>query len=394
MLISKKFIFSLIITIILLVPLPIQALINLRISAPSALLIDADSGTILFEKNASLKIQPASLIKLMFIYMVFDKLSKGDIKLSDTVIVSSNAAAKNYRSNHPNMFLRKGEKINIEKLLTALTVLSANDAAIALAEFIYGSEEALVDNMNYMVSFLGLKNTHFTNITGYYDINQYTTAADIVILSRKIIKNFPQYLSYFKLQNIKHNNISQRNKNDLLFSTYPRNVIVDGLQIDNTKEIGNSIIFSALQEKTNFRIIGIIIGANSDDQRIFLAQGMLNWAYNNFTKKIIYKKGDFIVKIPVIGSSSKDIEILAKEDISYITLRKPKKKREKIILSYIDFIKYSFDKNTQLANIKVIGNGDYNLNYQINSEEDIIPENKILQIIYSPYYLIKRLLQI
>ena len=281
------------------------------LASKSYLLVDMLSQQILASKNPDERIEPASLSKLMTAYVVFDALRQKRVTLSQPVAVSEKA----WRSPGSRMFLDPGKSVPIEDLLQGMIVQSGNDASVALAEGIAGTEEAFVEQMNREAARLGLKNSNFVNATGMPDPQQYSTAADLALLSAAIIREFPQYFPMYRLREFRYNNITQYNRNRLL----GRDPYVDGLKTGFTESAGFCMIATARRQGR--RLLAVVIDAGSEGGRAAEAQRLLNYGFEAFETVKLYASGQPVHQLPVWKGSSEQLPAGFADDY-YVTLPK------------------------------------------------------------------------
>ena len=280
--------------------------------ARSYTLMDANSGQVIAAYNQDQHREPASLTKLMTVYVVFHALKDGVIHLDDTAAVSERA----WRMGGSRMFAQLGAHISVEDLLQGVIVQSGNDAAVVLAERVGGSEDAFVSIMNQYAEKLGMKDTHFVNASGLTsDRNHYTTAHDLAVLSAAIVKEFPEYQHYFMEKDFTWNKISQKNRNDLLFS----DTTVDGLKTGDTDDAGYCFIASA--KRGDMRLIAVVMGTKSTKSRADDAEALLNYGSNFFETRKLYAAGSPIGNVKVWKGSVGDVATGVVSDL-YITLPK------------------------------------------------------------------------
>ncbi|MBN9543690.1 MAG: D-alanyl-D-alanine carboxypeptidase, partial [Alphaproteobacteria bacterium] len=225
----------------------------LETKAPHAILVDYDTDTVIFEKEADVPTVPSSMSKLMTVYVIFDKLKKGELKLNERFLVSENA----WRKQGSKMFLHVGSSVTLEDLIKGIIIQSGNDACITAAEGIAGTEEEFVNILNEKAKELGLTNSHFVNSTGWPDDNHKMSMRDLSILSKHLINDFPEYYSYFAEREFVYNNIKQQNRN-LSLNRFNG---VDGLKTGHTDAGGYGIAMSAQQK--NRRLIVVVNGLSS-----------------------------------------------------------------------------------------------------------------------------------
>jgi D-alanyl-D-alanine carboxypeptidase (penicillin-binding protein 5/6) len=259
------------------------------IAARSYLLLDFQSGKVLAAKEPDLKIEPASLTKLMTAYVVFDALRQKRMTMPQTLKVSENA----WRAPGSRMFLELGSQPSVEALLHGMIVQSGNDASIVLAEAVAGSEEAFVALMNREVQRMGLQHTHFQNATGLPHAEHYSTAADLAALAGAILRDFPEYFPMYSLREYRYNNITQYNRNRLL----GRDPHVDGMKTGFTESAGFCLVATA--QRNGRRLISVVIDAGSDNGRMAESQKLLNHGFEAFDTFRLYARGQPVHSLPV-----------------------------------------------------------------------------------------------
>jgi len=243
-----------------------------EIDAKAYILMDADSGIVLAEKNMNERLPPASLTKLMTAYVASAALKQGQVKLEDMVTISPKA----WKMGGSRMFIQVGNQVSVKELLDGIIVASGNDACVAMAEHVAGAEDTFVQLMNQNATRLGMQNTHYTDSTGMPDPNHYSSAYDIATLTRAIIRDYPEDYAWYKQQWIHYNNIRQPNRNRLLW----RDPSVDGLKTGHTEDAGYCLVSSAL--RNNMRLISVVLGTPSDNSRTEDSQILLNWGFRFF----------------------------------------------------------------------------------------------------------------
>jgi serine-type D-Ala-D-Ala carboxypeptidase (penicillin-binding protein 5/6) len=240
-----------------------------KINARGYVLMDANSGKIIAEKNMNKKMPPASLTKLMTLFVASQALAQGQIHLTDPVRVSKEAWSR----GGSRMFLKLGSHVTVRQLISGIIVASGNDACVALAQYVGGNETSFATLMNQSAQRIGMKNTHYVDSTGLPKPGHFSTPYDIAILTRHIIKDFPQDYSWYKQKWITYNGIKQPNRNRLLW----RDPNVDGLKTGHTKAAGYCLVSSALQN--NMRLISVVMGTPTDSARAGDSQVILNWGF-------------------------------------------------------------------------------------------------------------------
>ena len=259
------------------------------IPAKSWMLVDFESGWILGSENRDLRIEPASLTKLMTSFLVFDALKKGEISIDDQVYVSRKA----WKTGGSRMFIQVDTHVDVGSLLKGLIIQSGNDAAVALAEHLGGSEQGFAVRMNHLAAELGMVNSHFTNSNGLPDPDHYSTAEDIIILSRELIRNFPDLFKLYSTKEYTYNDITQKNRNALLW----RDPTVDGLKTGYTKAAGYCLIGTARRD--GMRLMAIVTGTSSRKVRADTVQSLLQYGYAAYDGLLLYKPGAEITSLPL-----------------------------------------------------------------------------------------------
>ena len=250
-----------------------------EVDARSYVLMDAASGRVLAAKAEDQRLEPASLTKLMTVYLAFDSLQRGTLKLDEVVAVTPNA----WKTGGSRMFIQPLLPVNVEQLIQGLVVVSGNDAAVALSEAIGGSSDSFVQVMNRTVQQLGLKNTHYVDVNGLPQPDHYSSAYDLAVLSRDIIARFPQHLHYFGEKTFTYNRITQRNWNPLVFS----DPSVDGMKTGHTDEAGYCLDATAVRQ--NRRLIAVVMGSSTRTASANAAEALLNFGYRNFETDQVYQ---------------------------------------------------------------------------------------------------------
>ena len=283
-------------------PIPVGAIETL---ANHAFLVDVSTDTVLLDKNAEQQMAPASMTKMMTALLVFDRLKQGTSRLSDTLPVSEKA----WRMGGSKMFVMVGNKVSVEALLQGIIVQSGNDACVVLAEGLAGSEEAFARLMNERAREIGMRNTHFTNSTGWPDPELHTTARDLAILADYLIKTYPEYYAYFKEKEFTWNGIRQHNRNPLLY----RDLGVDGLKTGHTEGSGYGLTASAIREGR--RVILVVNGLPSDRVRSEESQRLIEWAFREFKAYTLFKAGQTVDRAPVWMGDEDTVPLVLAKDL-------------------------------------------------------------------------------
>lgn len=315
--------------------------------ARNMILMDYATGEYLYEKDIAEPIPPASMSKLMTVYMVFDKLRDGSLSLEDTFKVSENAWRKGgAASGGSTMFLSIGDEVRIDELLKGIIIQSGNDACIVAAENIAGDEDSFVEKMNQKATEIGLTNSHFANVTGLPHPDHKMSVEDLAKLARRIIDEFPQFYHIFSQREFVYNKIRQGNRNPLLYSM----PYADGLKTGHTDEAGYCLTASA--KKGDRRIIGVMTGLKSNKERSEEADKMMSWAFREYDNYTLMEKGAKIADVPVWYGVDKTVPMVVSEDVVR-TIRKSHRNQVKMIASYDKPVKAPVQMGQQLGVLKI-----------------------------------------
>lgn len=287
--------------------LPIPAPPSL--SANSYILMDFNSGDVLVESNPDMRVEPASITKVMTSYVVFTELAGGNIKLTDTVSVSENA----WRTGGSRMFIEPSMAPTIEQLIKGMVIQSGNDASVALAEHLAGTEEAFAGLMNHYAEQMGMTNSHFMNSTGLPHEDHYTTARDVAILSVALIRDFPEYYYWYSEKEYSFNDIRQHNRNNLLW----RDPAVDGLKTGHTEAAGYCLAASA--KRDGMRLISVVLGSGSESSRVNESQSLLNYGFRFFETIQLYKDGQELAQGQVWKGKADQIKLGIRDEL-FVTI--------------------------------------------------------------------------
>lgn len=279
------------------------------LNATSYFLYDFDSGRVLAEKNPDDHIEPASITKLMTAYLVDKAIADGDVSLDEMVTISEKA----WRMKGSKMFVEVGKQVSVDDLLKGLIIQSGNDASVALAEHVAGSESAFAGYMNHQAQLLGMTNTNFVNATGWPDENHYSSARDIAILTRAIIREFPESYRYYKEREYTFNKIRQFNRNRLLW----RDDSVDGVKTGHTEAAGYCLVASA--EREDMRLISVVLGTESDKARTQSSQSLLNYGFRFYETHRLYRSDEVLKTARIWYGEQEQVSMGVGEDI-YITI--------------------------------------------------------------------------
>jgi len=281
-----------------------------ELAAKAYLLMDADTGKVIIEHNADEPLPPASLTKMMTSYIVSEEVATGRLKDTSLVRVSDDAWRRGgAKSGSSTMFLDPRTEVPVIDLLRGVIVQSGNDASIALAQHIAGSEDAFAEVMNQQAQLLGMTNSHFVNATGWPAEGHVTTARDMAILARAMIKDHPEHYALHAEKYYKYNGINQPNRNKLLFTDKS----VDGIKTGHTEAAGYCLVASAV--RNNMRLISVVMGARSESSRATESQKLLAYGFRYFQTHTLYKAGDILGNVRVWGGEPKQLDLTVAENI-------------------------------------------------------------------------------
>ena len=277
--------------------------------AKAFIIQDFESGRVLAENNSDQSVEPASITKLMTAYVIFNELQAGNIALTDIVTISEKA----WRTQGSRMFVEVGKQVSVEDLLQGMIVQSGNDATVALAEFIAGSEETFAALMNKHAEEIGLTGSHFQNSTGLPDTDHYMTAKDIAHLAALVIAKYPEYYHWYSQKEFTFNDITQYNRNKLLW----RDDSVDGLKTGYTESAGYCLVTSA--KKDDMRLITVVLGTGSANARVDASQALLSYGFRFFETHKLYDAGTQLTSSRV-WKGSREIIPLGLDETLYVTI--------------------------------------------------------------------------
>ena len=379
--IIKNYLFKILIGLFIFTPL--NAAFDIK--ATTVILQDYLSGKILFEKDADKSIYPASMTKIMTSIVIFDLIKKGDLSLDDRFIISENAWRLS-KSGYSSMFIMVGDEVSVEDLLKGMIVASGNDACVALAEGIAGTEEEFAIIMTSKAKEIGMKNSNFTNASGIGDPDNYSTARDILIMSNYLIKNFPDFYKYFGEKEFTWDRtggepITQSNRNPLLQKKLGADGIKTGYLAVEKYSLASSIF------KNNRRLIAVGSGFNTKRQRSKESAKLLIWGMTNFDVVEIAKKDSVFVELDVWLGKNNKVKTYIKKDV-YKTVKKARKKYLKAVVVYNGPIKAPIKKNDILGKLKISYKNKIIDEYDLLSYENVKKLNIFSRLIKSINYLI------
>lgn len=323
-------------------PIPVPS-----VAARSWILADFETGWILGSENADLEIEPASLTKLMTSYLVFETLKAGKIRYEDMVYVSKKA----WKTEGSRMFIQVDTHVSVLDLIQGLIIQSGNDAAVALAEHIAGSEEEFVVRMNRMAAELGMTNTRFTNSSGLPDDNHYTTARDITLLAMSLIRRFPDFYHYYSQREFTYNDITQHNRNILL----DRDPTVDGLKTGYTKKAGYCLIGTAL--RNDVRLIATVTGAKNRIVRANQVQSLLQYGYNSYDGVTVYSPGEPVKTLPLWMGQQSQASVGVEQSFA-VQVPSGEAARLSVTLELPDSLEAPIERGTEVGQIQARFDGE------------------------------------
>ncbi len=355
------------------------------IDVKTVILQDFNSGTILYEKDADISIYPASMTKIMTSIVVFDLLKKGETSLDELITVSEKAWRMS-QSGYSSMFIMLNDQVSVEDLLKGIIIVSGNDACVALAEGLSGSEEDFVALMNEKAFELGLENTNFKNSSGISDPDNYSTVRDILKMSAYMIKNYPEYYEYFKETTFTWDRtggdpITQGNRNPLLYKNVGADGIKTGFLTVEQYSLASTI---KLNER---RVIAVGSGFKTKNSRSRESLRILNWGLKKFDTVSIIRKDEIFSELDVWTGKKNKLEVISKEDF-YLTIPKRKKSTIKAYLEYNKPLVAPINEGDKVASLKVYVSGNLNKEIDIFASESIKKANIFSRLLTSLNYLV------
>lgn len=339
---------------------------------------DFNTGEVLFEKNADQQMTPSSMSKIMTVYLVFERLNSGDIKLDDELRVSKEAREK----EGSRMFVEAGAQVPVEDLLQGVIVQSGNDACIVLAEGLAGTEAAFAEEMTRKAHEMGAKNSNFLNATGWPDEGHLTTARDLAIIAERTIRDFPkEYAKYYAMKEYTYNNITQGNRNTLLY----KNMGADGMKTGHTEAGGYGIVATAKQGDR--RILLVANGLPKSKDRDQEATALLNWGFNFFKNHKVYSKGDVVEVADVWGGTDKKVSLISNQDIIF-TIPRSKQKEIQVKIAYESPISAPLKAGDQVGTIEVTVPDKGLKTFPLVVAQDVSQAGFFQRISNSIYYLL------
>lgn len=329
--------------------------------AESAFLMEASSGKILYEKNADVALPPASITKIMTLLLAFEALDKGDVKWDDLVTISEKA----WRMEGSKMFLEVGTKVPFGEILTGTSVVSANDGCVAIAEHLYGSVEAFVQQMNKRAQEIGLTKTHFMNTNGLPEEGHRMSARNIGVLAQYLITHYPKILEIESLSEFTFNGILQYNRNPLL-GVFPG---ADGLKTGWTDEAGYCLVGTA--EQNGMRLITVVLNTKNDEERLAASTELFNYGYKNFELYKVIKADETIEEANVKNGKELKVPIIVSSDVTVVV---PTARKSDVVMSTTlekEPIQAPVAKGTVVGNVEVRLDDEVLITAEVSTSKDV-----------------------
>jgi len=358
---------------------------EIKVDAKHFIIQDHLSGEILYEKEADSIIYPASMTKIMTAIVAFDLLKKGETSLDELITISEKAWRMS-QSGYSSMFIMLNDQVSVEDLLKGIIIISGNDACVALAEGLSGSEQDFVMLMNEKVEEIGLENTHFSNSSGISDADNYSTVRDILIISEYLIKNYPEYYTYFKETEFTWDRtggdpIKQGNRNPLLYKNIGADGIKTGFLTVEQYSLASSI------KPNERRITAVGSGFKTKNLRSRQSMKMLNWALRRFDTIKITKKDEIFMDLDVWTGKKNKVQVVSNEDF-YLTVPKRKKSSIKVILEYKKPLVAPIKKGEKVASLNVFIGEDLEKQINLFAFEEIKKANIFSRLLTSLNYMV------
>ncbi|MBT3551078.1 MAG: D-alanyl-D-alanine carboxypeptidase [Rhodospirillaceae bacterium] len=332
----------------------------IELSASQAILIDFQTGEVLFEKDADLAMTPSSMSKIMTVYKIFERLKDGRLQLTDSFAVSEKA----WRKKGSKMFVAVNSRVKVEDLIRGIVVQSGNDASIVVAEGLAGSEDAFAAELNETARELGMGNSNFVNASGWPDADHRTTARDLAKLALATIRNFPDYYHYYSEQSFSYNGIKQGNRNPLIY----RDVGADGLKTGHTEAGGFGLTASAI--RGGRRLVAVLNGMPTKKARGRDAERLMDWGFREFNNYTLFEKGAKVSTAPVWMGAAGSVALVLPDSL---TLSLPVKARRKMVVKVAmnSPVPAPVKKGDQLARLKIEMPGRAPMEFPLLAGEDV-----------------------
>ncbi len=329
-------------------------------AAKQAILLDFETGAVLFEKSPDERMYPASMTKMMTVYLLMQRLKDGRLSLDDTLTVSEKA----WRKGGSKMWVEVGKQVKIEDLMRGIVVQSGNDATIVVAEGLAGTEEAFAREMTATAQQLGMTGTQFKNASGWPDPDHYTTARDLATLATAIIRNFPDMYHYYSETEFAFNGIKQQNRNPLLY----KDMGADGLKTGHTQDAGYGLTGSAVRDGR--RLVVVLNGMSSVSERSQESEKMLKWGFREWNSYALFGAGESVMDAKVWLGSQATVPLVVQSDVS-MTMRRRARSDLKVSVKYDEPIPAPIAKGDQIATLLVSAPGVDTIEYPLIAGSDV-----------------------
>ena len=310
--------------------------------AQQAYMIDAETGAVLIDKNGAQPVPPSSMSKMMTVYLAFERIKEGSLKLDDTFLISEKA----WRRGGSKMFVEVGKRVRVDDLLRGIIVQSGNDASIAVAEGLAGSEEAFADQMNRRAREIGLRDSHFVNSSGWPAEGHVMSARDIATLSLRTVQDFPELYKMYAEKTFTYNGIRQGNRNPLLY----RNVGADGLKTGHTEDAGYGLAASAT--RNGRRLVLVLNGLPSARARTTESHRLTEWGFREFDNFTLFRKGDTVATAEVWLGSEAAVPLVADRDLT-VTLPRRARREARVTVNYEGPIAAPIEEGAEVATLRI-----------------------------------------
>ena len=316
-----------------------------KLNLSSYILLEASTNTVIAEFNSDNQISPASMTKVMSGYVIADQIANGSISLDDKVLISEKA----WKTGGSKMFIEAGKRVSVKDLLSGIVIQSGNDATIAMAEYVAGSEEGFVDFMNAYASEMGLTNTLFQNSTGFSDPNHFTSAKDLAKLTQELINKFPDHYATYKEKEFTFSGIRQLNRNKLLW----RDDSVDGVKTGHTDSAGFCLISSA--RRNDMRLIAVVAGSESENERLTASQRLLEYGFRFYATQKLVSQETKVTTAKVWGGTTDEVALGSTQDI-YLTLPRSEFKNIKANYQFTNNLQAPIEIGEKIGSIEFTSN--------------------------------------
>ena len=316
-----------------------------KLNLSSYILLEASTNTVIAEFNSDNQIAPASMTKVMSGYVIADQIANGSISLDDKVLISEKA----WKTGGSKMFIEAGKRVSVKDLLSGIVIQSGNDATIAMAEYVAGSEEGFVDFMNAYASEMGLTNTLFQNSTGFSDPNHFTSAKDLAKLTQELINKFPDHYATYKEKEFTFSGIRQLNRNKLLW----RDDSVDGVKTGHTDSAGFCLISSA--RRNDMRLIAVVAGSESENERLTASQRLLEYGFRFYATQKLVSQETKVTTAKVWGGTTDEVALGSTQDI-YLTLPRSEFKNIKANYQFTSNLQAPIEIGEKIGSIEFTSN--------------------------------------